>query len=129
MSNGIAKLLERAELDLQAAIGRRAELETEIDRLRVRLEAFREAARADRSETSPEPAHRRNGATKSPAQRVLDVVGAGDRLDTIQIIDRLADVVPPRGKKSSRKIISSAIYDLKKRGKLTENKDGTLEPA
>ncbi|MBK9188496.1 MAG: hypothetical protein IPM33_06010 [Phycisphaerales bacterium] len=62
----------------------------------------------------------------TPAQLVLAYVKSNPGTGTIAVIDALNDKVTARGTKSPRKVVSSALYDLRKRRKLVVEQEGRL---
>ncbi len=62
----------------------------------------------------------------SPAQLVYSYLRQHPGSKSPVVIDRLYRQVGAKGGKSPRKVVSSAIYDLKRRGKIKADADGVL---
>lgn len=56
----------------------------------------------------------------SPAQKILACLRRTPGLTAKQVSDRVHSTVPAHGGKSSRKLVSSAMHDLRRRGKIRE---------
>lgn len=64
--------------------------------------------------------------TETAARQVFAYIRAHPGTSSIAVIESLAPSVQGRGTKSPRKVVSSAVYDLKKRGRVREDRDGRL---
>lgn len=134
-NNRLTELLATAEDHLADLKKRRADLLGPLDRQIENLEA---GVKAIRLAIEPSPVVTKHQAPTSngdstlagptPAQVTLDFIKKHPGLVSTQVIERLHTQVPARGSKSSRKVISGAVYDLRLRKKIVVNEDGRMYP-
>lgn len=141
-NNSLADLLTKTEDELERLQYERkrlvGSLDLQIEQLEAAAQNIRQAMElGQRTPESLSANHRSRSKTKeqvvplwtnepTPAQLVLAYVKRNPGTDTIAVIDALNDKVTARGTKSPRKVVSSALYDLRKRRKLVVEQEGGL---
>jgi hypothetical protein len=138
-ANRIVALLEHAQRELDELLQDRAELVNSIDRqieqVRRAVEALKlagdvrggQAVSTGNGEKSAPIANDTHPATlKTPARLITDYLEANPGASTLEVLGALERFVKPSASKTPRRILSGAIWDLKKREKVRADDKGFL---
>lgn len=138
-NNRLSELLANTEAERVRLIEERRKLvgplDIQIQQLEAAIESFRRALRADghAGSKAAAPIAQEDGAIvdmflsgTSPAQLALAYIQKHPGLSSAAVIEALKDQVAARRSKSQRKVISTALYELRKRRKLVEEVNGGL---